>query len=115
DFTSAKTINWSMACPDGGTRSVTGTVSVTRNGDGTGVVNTNLQLSFTNCDLGRLTLQGNPGIALTGQTTFQNGLPDTHTFQKAGGLIFTVPSGVQGSVQFNCTVSWSRQSGVISS
>src|SRR5436190_9535180 len=28
DFTSAKTINWSMACPDGGTRSVTGTVSV---------------------------------------------------------------------------------------
>jgi len=111
--TTVRTIDWSMACPDGGTRGISGTVTVSRS-NGSGVVQTDLQLSFANCDMGRVTLQGNPGIALTGQTTFQDGIPDTHTFQKTGGLIFTVPSGVQGSVQFNCTVTWSRQSGPVS-
>ncbi len=111
--TTVRTIDWSTACRDGGTRGISGTVTVTR-GNGSGSVQTDLELSFTNCDVGKVTLQGNPGISLKGQTTFVNGIPDTHTFQKVGGLLFTVEGGSQGSVQFNCTVTWSRQSGVVS-
>jgi hypothetical protein len=113
-FSGTRTINWSTTCREGGTKGVTGTVTVSRM-NGTGTVATDLLLSFTNCDVGRVTLQGNPGISLMGQTTFLNGIPDTHTFQETGGVLFTVQGGQQGSVKFNCMLTWSRQSGVVSS
>jgi hypothetical protein len=112
--TITKTINWTTPCLEGGTRAVNGSVTLTRNGDGTGSLMTDLHLTFTACDLGRLTLQGDPEVHLTGQATFVNRLPDTHTFHKVGAVLFTPADGIQGRVRFDCTVTWSRSTGVIS-
>jgi hypothetical protein len=86
---------------------------VTRN-NGSGTLISDVEHTFTNCDIGRATLQGDPAIFLHGETTFQGGLRDTHTLHKTGALLFTPEGGVQGRAQFDCTLTWNRQSGTVS-
>jgi hypothetical protein len=110
--TIVKTIDWTMPCRQGGTRNVSGTVTITR-GNGSASVSSDLLVSFADCDVGRVVLQGNPGVSLVGQATFVDGQPATHTLHKGGGVLFTVQqSGTQGSVAFDCTITRDHDSGV---
>ena len=111
--TGVRSIDATKPCRFGGTRGISGTITRSASG-GTRTWAMDLDLTFTNCDVGRVTLQGNPGITLTGQRTVQNGVLTSATFQKTGGLFFTPEGGVKGSVQVNCTATWNPQSGSFS-
>ena len=110
--------DWQLAysgpCSDGGTISVAGNINGILDNNGGGSIATQIVVTPSNCNVGSLTFNGDPDVAIDSQMSFANStIAFPATFSKSGGISFGPnPSGsCQLNVKYtassltSCTIS----------
>lgn len=88
-------VDYSGACPNGGSISITGDFALTLNNSGNGSSNLSLTLTPASCDVSNLTINGDPNVTVsTALTVSDNQLQLPLTVTEQGGISYGPhPSG----------------------
>ncbi len=106
-----RSAGYTRACPEGGTISVTGSVSGTLDETGSGVMSVERTLILTDCVRSRgevtFTINTDPSIVLAGEVAVENRIRTGGVFTKTGAFEWEADNGRSGRCEIDLAITWS--------